>query len=89
MLTARQAVLDRLRQIRPKILFTVDGYQYNGKWYDCLARATRVGQALSANDSTGRFDMVVIFNGPNREAQSVQRLSQGLFSSLPMWPVTV
>jgi hypothetical protein len=83
MLTARQAVLDRLRQIKPKILFTVNGYQYNGRWYDCMARATRVSQALSANDSTGRFDMVVISNGPHQEAQSVQRLSQGLFFLSP------
>ncbi|KIW65993.1 acetoacetate-CoA ligase [Phialophora macrospora] len=70
------AVLDRLRQIKPKILFTVDGYQYNGRWYDCMARATRVSQALSTN-STGTFDMVVMSNGPHRAAQSVQRPSRG------------
>lgn len=27
-------VLDRLRQIEPKVLFAVDSYSYNGKWHD-------------------------------------------------------
>ncbi len=28
------AVVDRFSQIRPKVLFAVDGYSYAGKWYD-------------------------------------------------------
>ncbi len=33
-----QGVLDRFGQIEPKVLFSVDGYFYNGKAHDCLAR---------------------------------------------------
>ncbi len=31
-----QGVLDRFGQIRPKVLFTADGYRYNGKRFDSL-----------------------------------------------------
>lgn len=31
-----QGVLDRFGQIKPKVLFTANGYQYNGKSFDCL-----------------------------------------------------
>jgi acetoacetyl-CoA synthetase len=33
-----QGVLDRFGQIRPKVLFTADGYRYNGKRIDSLER---------------------------------------------------
>jgi len=33
-----QGVLDRFGQIEPKVLFCADGYHYNGKSYDSLAR---------------------------------------------------
>lgn len=33
-----KGVLDRFGQIEPKILFTADGYLYNGKALDCLER---------------------------------------------------
>ncbi len=33
-----QGVLDRFSQIQPKILFTADGYLYNGKRFDSLER---------------------------------------------------
>ena len=33
-----QGVLDRFGQIRPKVLFTADGYHYNGKRIDSLER---------------------------------------------------
>jgi len=31
-----QGVLDRFGQIEPKVLFTANGYRYNGKLFDCL-----------------------------------------------------
>lgn len=31
-----QGVLDRFGQIEPKVLFTANGYHYNGKTFDCL-----------------------------------------------------
>jgi len=41
-----QAVLDRLGQIEPKVLFTVDGYFYKGKPLSCLANAEEVARGI-------------------------------------------
>jgi acetoacetyl-CoA synthetase len=41
-----QGVLDRFGQIRPKVLFTVDGYRYNGKRIDSLERIRGVLEQL-------------------------------------------
>ena len=41
-----QATLDRLGQIEPKVLFTVDGYFYKGKTIDSLANATQVAREI-------------------------------------------
>ncbi len=35
-------VLDRFGQIRPKVLFTADGYTFNGKQFDSLERISQV-----------------------------------------------
>ncbi|MCM8611324.1 acetoacetate--CoA ligase [Accumulibacter sp.] len=37
-----QGVLDRFGQIEPKVLFCVDGYWYNGRPVDCMARNIEV-----------------------------------------------
>jgi acetoacetyl-CoA synthetase len=36
-----QGVMDRFGQIQPKLLITADGYFYNGKTFDCLAKIGR------------------------------------------------
>jgi len=41
-----RAVLDRFAQIRPKVLFTVDGYRYAGKVVDLRERVRAVVEAL-------------------------------------------
>jgi len=41
-----QGVLDRFGQTLPKVLVTVDGYWYNGKPVDCLAKNAEVAAAL-------------------------------------------
>ena len=41
-----QATLDRLGQIAPKVLFTVDGYFYKGKTFDSLANAGEVARGI-------------------------------------------
>jgi acetoacetyl-CoA synthetase len=38
------AVLDRLTQIQPKVLFTVDGYPYKGKFFDFLPNVEKIAQ---------------------------------------------
>ncbi|HWA47431.1 MAG TPA: acetoacetate--CoA ligase [Dongiaceae bacterium] len=41
-----QGVLDRFGQIEPKVLISADGYWYNGKQHDCLARVAEFTQQL-------------------------------------------
>ncbi|MBA2678301.1 MAG: acetoacetate--CoA ligase, partial [Ktedonobacteraceae bacterium] len=40
------SVIDRFKQIEPKVLFAVDGYQYNGKGFDRLSVVAELQQAL-------------------------------------------
>jgi len=41
-----QAALDRLGQVEPKVLFTVDGYFYKGKAFDCVPNAAEVARGI-------------------------------------------
>ena len=41
-----QGILDRFGQIGPRLLFTVDGYAYGGKAFDCLQKAALVAASL-------------------------------------------
>ncbi len=41
-----KGVLDRFRQTEPKILFTADGYSYNGKAFDSLERVVDILKEL-------------------------------------------
>ena len=41
-----QGVLDRFGQIQPRVLFCVDGYYYNGKTHDTLARLAEIARQL-------------------------------------------
>jgi acetoacetyl-CoA synthetase len=41
-----QAALDRLGQIEPKVLFTVDGYFYKGKPFNTLLNAEKVAKGI-------------------------------------------
>jgi acetoacetyl-CoA synthetase len=41
-----QGVLDRFGQIEPKVLFSADGYYYNGKAHDCLTRLEEIMAGL-------------------------------------------
>lgn len=42
-----EGVLDRFGQIKPKILFTVDGYYYNGKTHDVLEKLATLQPQLA------------------------------------------
>ena len=37
-----KGVLDRFSQIKPKLIFTASGYQYNGKQIDCLEKLHKI-----------------------------------------------
>ena len=41
-----QAVIDRLGQLEPKVLFTTDGYIYKGKYFDILEKVKKVAEAI-------------------------------------------
>ena len=43
-----QAVLDRFRQIEPKVLFTVDGYFYKGKVFNSLTNVNEIARGIPA-----------------------------------------
>ena len=43
-----QAALDRLGQIEPKVLFTVNGYYYKGKAFSSLSNAAEVARGISS-----------------------------------------
>jgi len=58
-------VLDRLRQIEPKVLFAVDSYRYNGKPHD---RAREVTQLLAELPSVQH---VVQVQGPLAQERAV------------------
>ncbi|HEU5383104.1 MAG TPA: acetoacetate--CoA ligase [Ktedonobacteraceae bacterium] len=47
-----QSVIDRFQQIEPKILFTVDGYQYNGKLIDRRGIISELQAALPTLQKT-------------------------------------
>jgi acetoacetyl-CoA synthetase len=41
-----QGILDRFGQFAPAVLFTVDGYHYGGKTFECLTKTREVAAAL-------------------------------------------
>ena len=41
-------VIERFSQVQPKLLFAVDGYQYNGKPYDRSASVTNIRESISS-----------------------------------------
>lgn len=46
------SVIDRFKQIEPKVLFAVDGYQYNGKAFDRRPVVTELQQSLITLEQT-------------------------------------
>ncbi len=63
-----QGVIDRFGQIEPKILVTVDGYYYNGKVIDVLAKVKDVQPALKGLEKT----VVVPFAGSSLDVSSLE-----------------
>ena len=55
-----RGVLDRFRQLRPKVLFCVDGYSYNGRFFD---RRDEVQQIIAGLPG---LEYVVHLPGPGR-----------------------
>ncbi|RKQ30372.1 acetoacetate--CoA ligase [Oceanobacillus halophilus] len=47
-----KSVIDRFKQIKPKVMFAVDGYQYNGKQYDRLENIRQIQEELPTLEQT-------------------------------------
>jgi acetoacetyl-CoA synthetase len=47
-----KSVIDRFKQIEPKVLFAVDGYQYGGKQYDRLEHVRTIQEELPTLQET-------------------------------------
>ena len=43
-------VVDRFRQIQPRVLLAVDGYSYGGKEYDCLRKLGEISRRIESID---------------------------------------
>ncbi|MDB2623037.1 acetoacetate--CoA ligase [Luminiphilus sp.] len=43
-----QGVMDRFGQVEPKVLFAADGYYYNGKLYDSLAKVRQLAEEIES-----------------------------------------
>jgi acetoacetyl-CoA synthetase len=52
---APNAVRDRFGQIEPKILLVADGYQYGGKYFDCLEKSQEIEKLLPTVKKTIRI----------------------------------
>ncbi len=56
-----QGVLDRFGQIKPKVLFTVDGYRYNGKDFDILETTKSLAKSIP------EIEKIVVINSINSD----------------------
>jgi acetoacetyl-CoA synthetase len=64
-----QGALDRLGQIEPKVLFTVDGYFYKGKAFSCLGNAAEVAKAIPSLKKV----VVVSYTGEKPDLKNIPK----------------
>jgi acetoacetyl-CoA synthetase len=63
-----KGVLDRFGQIEPRVLFTANGYQYNGREYDSLGRIAEILRELPSIEKV----IVVPYTDPNPDPGRVR-----------------
>ena len=71
-----QGVLDRFGQIEPKVLFAADGYWYNGKAIDSLAKVAEIAQRLP---TLARVVVVPYLGGNADLSRRAERDASGRF----------
>ena len=64
-----KGVLDRFGQIEPRVLFTADGYRYNGRQFDSLERISEILRELPSIEGV----VVVPYAGPQPDPSRVGR----------------
>lgn len=62
----KPAITERFSQIEPKVLFTVDGYVYNGKTYDITSFAGELSAALPSVADTVLINNIFSESRPER-----------------------
>jgi acetoacetyl-CoA synthetase len=55
-----RSVIDRLAQISPKVLIAVDGYPYNGKWFDRRQQVAGIAAELPSLDALITVDYAAL-----------------------------
>jgi acetoacetyl-CoA synthetase len=76
------SVIDRFKQIEPKVLFSIDGYQYNGKAFDRLPVLAELQQALPTVQKT----ILLPYLRDNIEEDELAKLGQEHgFSNTVSW----
>ncbi|MFH0958892.1 MAG: acetoacetate--CoA ligase [Pseudomonadota bacterium] len=63
-----RSVTDRFRQIEPKVLFAVDGYQYGGKKFDCEQTVATLQRSLPTLEHT----IVVPYLNPRKDSYPIR-----------------
>ncbi len=56
-----QGCMDRFEQIKPKIIFSIDAYQYNGKTHQCLEKANNLLNNIDSVESL----IIITFTNKN------------------------
>lgn len=74
-----QALIDRLEQITPKVLFAVDGYWYQGKTIDITAKIKTVVTALTSVQTTV---LVPYLNCEHSKSAEISSPNSFLFNDL-------
>ena len=65
-----RSVTDRFRQIEPKVLFAVDGYQYGGKKFDCEQTVVTLQKSLPTLEHT----ILVPYLYPSKKSYPIENL---------------
>ena len=91
------AVVDRLSQIEPKVLFTVGGYPYKGKVFDVLPRLDRIAKGvpslektvvvpyMAENPDLGRVPKSVLYDDFTSREESLEIKFEQLPSDHPVY----
>jgi len=66
-----QGVLDRFKQVKPKLLFAADGYYYNGEKHDSLEKIVQISKKLPT------LKKIIIFNYTTKNA-NISRIPKSI-----------
>ncbi|MEN1968123.1 acetoacetate--CoA ligase [Lentibacillus sp. N15] len=92
-----QSVIDRFKQIEPKVMLTVDGYRFGGKEFNRLAvveniqaelptlAATIVVPYLNSNPKTGQLTNVTIWDNAINTDQKLTLTYEHVSFNDPLW----